>query len=200
MSMNPDGTYQQGPIPGLGGPFDTATEFFQAWAAKTRFGTTEERLRAASGPYADEIIPSVSSFRQSIADLAGKLSIRDHGPFPLCHGDFGHNNTIVDDQYRILGVIDWETAFAAPWEIFGDFPLTFSMVPRAMDAPWNYDEAGNPKTDELMEKLQDQQAYIAAVAREEEEAGVGTHALSDALRDVKRQHLSTAMRLYETEK
>ena len=135
ISAREDGTYQQGPIPGLGGPFDTATDFFKAWAAKTGFGMSDEKLRAASGPYAAEIVPSVSSFTKSIDQLADKLSIRDKGPFPLCHGDFGHNNIIVDDEYHVLGVIDLESSFAGPWEIFGDFPLTLSIVPPAMDAP-----------------------------------------------------------------
>ncbi|PQE06257.1 aminoglycoside phosphotransferase protein [Rutstroemia sp. NJR-2017a BBW] len=162
VSIDADGTYQQGPIPGLGGPFDTATEFFEAWAAKVQFGISNEKLRAASGPYAAEIIPSVASFTEWIDKLASRLSVRDHGPFPLCHGDFGHNNVIVDDNYHILGVIDWETAFAGPWEVFGDFPLTFSTVPSLMDAPRNYDERGYPKSPDLIQKFVDQKDYIAA--------------------------------------
>ena len=135
VSMNRDGTYQQGPIPGLGRPFNTATEFFKAWAAKVEFSMSDEQLLAASGLYAAEIIPSIASFTKSINKLADRLSVHDHGPFPLCHGDFGHNNIIIDNKYRVLGVIDWETAFAGPWEVFGDFPLTLSTVPPAMDAP-----------------------------------------------------------------
>jgi aminoglycoside phosphotransferase (APT) family kinase protein len=58
-----------------------------------------------------------------------RLNSSNHGPFPLCHGDFGHKDVIVDDESRALGVIDWAMAFAAPWEVFADFPLKFSMVP-----------------------------------------------------------------------
>ncbi|KAH8745910.1 hypothetical protein F5883DRAFT_438544 [Diaporthe sp. PMI_573] len=200
VSLNADGTCQQGPIPGLGGPFNTATEFFQAWAAKAKFGMTEEKLREASGPYATEIIPSVFSFPESISRLAGRLSVLDCGPFPLCHGDFGHNNIIVDDAYRILGIIDWETAFAGPWEIFGDFPLTLSTVPPAMDVPWNYNEDGSPKDADLARQFADQEDYVIAVAREEYQNGEKAHRLSETLRDSKRQHLATAMRLYENGK
>jgi hypothetical protein len=32
--------------------------------------------------------------------LAGNLSVQDKGPFPLCHGDFGHNNMVFDDEYN----------------------------------------------------------------------------------------------------
>jgi hypothetical protein len=198
--MNEDGTYQQGPIPGLGGPFDTATEFFKAWAAKAEFGMSDEQLQAASGPYATEIILSVNSFTKSISKLAGRLSVRDHGPFPLCHGDFGHNNVIVDDKYHVLGVIDWETAFAGPVEVFGDFPLNLSTIPPAMDAPWNYDEEGSPRSIDLVRKCADQKDYIAAVRQEENRSDGNNHFLSEALRDSGRQQLITAMRLYQNGK
>jgi hypothetical protein len=32
------------------------------------------------------------------------------GPFPLEHGDWNDQNLLVDDEYRIVGVIDWELA------------------------------------------------------------------------------------------
>lgn len=184
----------------MGGPFDTATEFFKAWAAKAKFKLSDDQLRAASGPYADEMVPSVSLFPESISKLADRLSVCNHGPFPLCHGDFGHNNIIVDDNYRVLAVIDWETAFAGPWEIFGDFPLTLSVVPPAMDAPWNYNQDGSPKSSDLVQKFTDQKYYIAAVREVENRSEGGNHFLSAALEDSRRQHLVTGMRLYESGK
>lgn len=144
-SIDADGAYRQGPIPGLGGPFDTATEFFKAWASDTRFRLTAEDLQVACGIYTDEIHQSVSSFPAAIGLLADRISVHNNGPFPLCHGDFGHNNIIVDNQYKILGIIDWENAFAGPWEVFADFPLHLSTTPAVMDAPWNYNEDGSPK-------------------------------------------------------
>lgn len=146
VAMNPDGTCQQGPIPGLGGPYNTATEYFKAWAAQAKFSMSNDQLRAASGEYADEIVPSVSSFPESVGRLASRLSVRDDGPFPLCHGDFGHNNTVVDDDYQILGVIDWESAFAGPWEIFGDFPLSFSTGGLLRMFPGITTRTARPKT------------------------------------------------------
>jgi len=161
---------------------------------------SDEQLRAATGPYAAEIISSVATFPESIGKLASRISIRNHGPFPLCHGDFGHNNIIVDDGYNILGVIDWETAFAGPWEVFGDFPLTLSVVPPAIDAPWNYDEEGNPKSPGLVQQFADQKDYLAAVRREEGKHGGDQHFLSASLEDSRRQQLATAMRLFQNAK
>jgi len=132
-------------------------------------------------------------------DLSHEISTRDHGPFPLCHGDFGHNNIVVDDEYRVLGVIDWESAFAAPWEVLADFPLTLSTIPPAIDAPWNYDEAGNPKDEETIQRYADRKAYLAAVREQEIKKGID-NSLSAALADSKREQLIRAMRIYENGK
>lgn len=197
LRKNDDDSYEQGPIPGLGGPFETATEFFKAWTANAEFGLSEDRLREVAGLLADEILSSVSSFKSLVSSSAGTLSVQDRGPFPLCHGDFGHN-IVFDDNYQLLGVIDWETAFAAPWEISGELPLTLSVVPPDMDAPWNYDENGVPKDEEDKQKFVDREDYIAMVIEKESEIGLTEgYRLSMALQDSSRQYLATAMRLYQ---
>ncbi|KAJ5104889.1 hypothetical protein NUU61_002236, partial [Penicillium alfredii] len=165
LRKNDDGSYEQGPIPGLGGPFETATEFF-------KFGLSEDRLKEAAGSLADELLLSTSFFKSLVGSSAGRLS---------------------DDNYQLLGVIDWETAFAEPWEISGEFPLTLSVVPPDMDAPWDYDERGFPK-----DKFVDREDYIAMVIEKEKEIGLTEgYRLSMALQDSSRQYLATAMRLYQ---
>lgn len=152
----------------------------------------------AAGEYADELMASASLFKTLVSDFAESLSVRNNGPFPLCHGDFGHNNMVFDDNYRLLGVIDWEFAFAGPWEISCAFPLTLSTIPPAMDAPWNYDEMGHPKDPEDQRRLLDREEYIAIVREKEREQGlVEGYNLSSALQDSKRQHLTSALRLYQ---
>ncbi|KAL4873120.1 hypothetical protein BDV12DRAFT_209107 [Aspergillus spectabilis] len=201
IGINEDGSYEQGAIPGLGGPFDTATEFFQAWATKIEFGLSEAWVKESAGKYADEVLDSMSSFLSLMQILAGKLSRFNNGPFPLCHGDFGHNNIVFDDNYHLLGVIDWESAFAAPCEIAAEFPLTLSIIPPTIDVPWNYDEAGFPKDPDHIERLADRERYIAILKGKEEELGLsGDFLLSTALQDSKRQDLVATMGLYETGK
>jgi len=201
LGKSPDGTFVQGPIPGIGGPFHTAGEYFHAWALNTKFGMDPGRLEAACGPLTNEIIPSVDGFKAAIQGLAESFSIANNGPFPLCHGDFGHNNIVVNDQYQVLGVIDWETAFAAPWEVFAEFPLTLSMTPAKMDAPWNYDEQGNPKDEELLQQALDQRHYVEAVRKAEAAAGLrGNQLISRSLQDSRRQNLIAAMRLFNSGK
>ncbi|KAM5465271.1 hypothetical protein MauCBS54593_006517 [Microsporum audouinii] len=187
-----DGSYDIGPIPGLGGPFNTATEYLRAWSATVKFPHTKSFIENNCGDLGAEVALSTAEFPQRINELAEKLSVRDNGPFPLRHVDFGHNNILVDDKYKIVGVIDWEHAFPAPWETI-DFPLTLNMVPKAMDAPWNYDDHGVPTDEDLRERLVERKDYIAAVCRAE---GPGSSILSSILSDSKVQALVTAMRLY----
>lgn len=105
---------------------------------------------------------------------------------------------IFDDEYNLLGVIDWEAAFAGPWEISGEFPLTLSTVPPDMDAPWNYDEKGYPKDPGDIQKFEDREVYIAVVTEKEREMGLTDgYRLSTALQDSSRQYLATAIRLYQ---
>ena len=131
--------------------------------------------------------------------VASRLSDFDNGPFPLVDGDFGHNNAVVNNKYQIIGIIDWEMAFAAPWELAGDFPLTLSTVP-PMDAPWNY-EIGKPRDPILAQKFANQKDYIANIKDAEDARSVtGLPRLLNALQDSYKQHLMTVMRLYRSGK
>jgi hypothetical protein len=147
---------------------------------------------------ADEVIPSIDLFKPALLDIADRLSGNNDGLFLICYGDFGHNNIVVDDDYKVLGVIDWDFAFVAPWEVFADFPLTFRMVPKMMDAPWNYDEEGNPKDEDTKTEVKDRARYVEMVEKVEAEQGVREWLLlSKALRDESRGGLITAMKLYQ---
>lgn len=142
------------------------------------------------------MISAIQNFPKVILEMADKISILNHGPFPLCHGDFSHHNVIVDDEYNILGLIDWEAALAGPWEVFGNFPLLLLTIPQSMDTRQKYDEVGKPNNTRLTQKIKDQQAYIAAVEREEDNVPECNHMLSKVLRNSQRRDLATALRLY----
>lgn len=180
-----DGTYDVGPLPGLGGPFDTVTEYLMAWAETAIFNDMEGAD--------DEIKASIMAFPQKLKALAANIPARDHGPFPLVHDDFGHNNIVVDDDYNILGVIDWEHAGSMPWEsVF--FPLTLSLLPRPMMPEWMY-ENGVPKNEEVRVIMDERKDYVNAVCRIERQEG-SSHFLSAALGDEVGQELAYAMKLY----
>ncbi|KAL7816781.1 hypothetical protein V8C44DRAFT_263466 [Trichoderma aethiopicum] len=47
--------------------------------------------------------------------------------FPLVHMDMGTQNLLVDDDYNIIAVIDWEFAQSAPWEVF-HYPMPLAIT------------------------------------------------------------------------
>jgi isoamyl acetate esterase len=44
------------------------------------------------------------------------------GPFPLSHPDLHQNNIMVDDDYKITGIIDWSGVQTVPQEVFAAIP------------------------------------------------------------------------------
>lgn len=180
-----DGTYDVGPLPGVGGPFSTVTEYLMAWTERARFPD----LDGAS----DEIKASIMLFPHKLKALAANIPIRDHGPFPLVHDDFGHNNIVVDDDYNILGVIDWENACSMPWESVY-FPLTLSVLPRPMVPEWMY-ENDVPKNEKIRVRIDERRDYVDAVCLVERQKGL-SHWLSATLGDQAGQQLAYAMKLY----
>ncbi|MCJ1461234.1 hypothetical protein MMC28_011616 [Mycoblastus sanguinarius] len=63
ISRLEDGTYDIGPLPGLGGPFSTATEYIKAWAATAKFRSMSKSMtKEACGDMSDEIEASIAEF------------------------------------------------------------------------------------------------------------------------------------------
>ncbi|KAK1973325.1 hypothetical protein LZ30DRAFT_611193, partial [Colletotrichum cereale] len=56
--------------------------------------------------YANKIIPSVLSFLKSISNLTSRLLACDYSLFPLCYSNFSYNNTIVNNKYCVLSLIN----------------------------------------------------------------------------------------------
>ncbi|KAL4791729.1 hypothetical protein BDV19DRAFT_381332 [Aspergillus venezuelensis] len=158
---NDDGEYGVGPIPSLGGPFNTANE-----------------LLIASAGYAHD-----KSLHLRLRELAcqGKISNLRYnaGPFPLHHPDPYHSNIIIDDEWAILGIIDWEGA----WN-----------MPRTFDDPGKYCVDGVLKDEEGRERVEERGEYVGFVRRMEEELGVDGR-LYDILSDVRIQGLAYAVKV-----
>ncbi|KAK3943052.1 hypothetical protein QBC46DRAFT_378825 [Diplogelasinospora grovesii] len=51
----------------------------------------------------------------------------DRKPFHFSHMDMGMQNLLVDDDFEILAVIDWEMAQSAPWEVI-HYPMPFPLI------------------------------------------------------------------------
>lgn len=189
ITKRADGSYDIGPLPRLGGPFSTSDEFFKAWAREAAFPRPERFIRQRiSAHHAEEVLESIESFPSSLSDLAKSAAFRD-GPFPLCHTDLGSSNIIVDSQFNILSVIDWEGAFAAPWEAVA-FAKDLSIIPPSMEVP--------PRTEGDVdgERSLDRRNYIDATKKAEESRELD-NCLSSTLEDPVAQHLASAIFLYE---
>lgn len=53
--------------------------------------------------------------REAINMLASDITSND---YPILHPDFLIHNILLDDDYEIVGVIDWEYAHTVPLEVF----------------------------------------------------------------------------------
>lgn len=184
-----DGTYSVGPIPKIGGPFDTAAEFIHAWAETTKYPYREEIVRERTPPqFVDELLRSIETFPSRLKEFAHKVHFRE-GPFLLFHTDFYKSNMIIDDQHNVISVIDWEDAIVAPWEMV-EFAKELLIVPAAMDGPLYCED------EETLQRLAERDGYVKMVREAEVARGLDS-CLSTVLRDPDVQNLAHAIWLYK---
>lgn len=169
---NGDGGYEAGPLPGIGGPFETAAAFFEAWADAVKFKQDEKTIThmMQRGPIpAEEMISIIDQFPMQIKAMANRLSAYNEGPFPLCHDDFLHSNILVDEEsFEVTGIIDWEGAYTVPWELVA-FPDFLKAMPPAFDLSENYDRDGEPVDKEVRERMHERREYVEMVRAAEGE-------------------------------
>jgi hypothetical protein len=78
----PDGTYSVGSIPGIGGPFDSAADFFKAWAIRMKFPYNENTIRERTpSKFVDEILKSIRDFPLQLVISPNIIAFRK-APFP----------------------------------------------------------------------------------------------------------------------
>ena len=152
-----------------------------------------DQVREICGEYFEESAAQIANFPPRIEQLASKIAVRDQGPFPLFHADYGHHNIVVDDDYNVLGVIDWEHACSIPWECIY-FPWTLSVVPAPM-VPDDYDDDGIAKDFDTRTIIDEQKQYIYTVQEVERKNGLPP-LLSATLADLETQDLAFSMKLY----
>jgi hypothetical protein len=113
------------------------------------------------------------------------------GPFPVCHTDLMHSNIVVDNKYKVLGIIDWEGACTLPWELV-EYPLFLDTLPRVFNTPDKYAAKGEPLEADTRQCWNDRKEYLEMVRSAENT----DHRLSESLRDPKGQSLAYAIRLF----
>jgi len=149
------GRFEIGPLPdGLGGPYKTTAEYYRAWAARNM-------AKQADG----------SDFPSRVDEVSSFISEYNNGPFRLIHGDFSQHNIIVDDDFNMLAVIDWEKSFVGPSEMAACFPLSLQVYPESI-FPLHRDDDGRI-IGNWREIFEDRERYVAAVASHESQIGNG---------------------------
>ncbi|KAI1121236.1 kinase-like domain-containing protein [Nemania abortiva] len=174
-----NGEYDIGPFPDIGGPFETAAAFFEAWAEHASFPLEKDEIlqMMGKGP-AQRVLNAINEFPSRIKEMSCLISRKNHGPFPLCHRDFFHSNTIVNKAFEVIGVIDWESASTLPLELVA-FPSFLASMPAQFSLPERYDKDGLPLDEEEKQRWQDQQDYVHMVKAAEHD----DHLLSTCLSD-----------------
>jgi hypothetical protein len=184
ITLNEDGKYEAGPIPGIGGPFDTAASFFKAWADSAKFKRDNETITRMMqrGPIsADEMIKILNEFPSQIKAIAGQLPFRNEGQFPLCHSDFIHSNIMVDEaNFNVTGIIDWEGACTVPWALIA-YPDFLQALPRSFDLPEKYDQDGQPCAEDVKQRWRERQDYCKMVKAAEGEDTLLSASLENTL-------------------
>ncbi|KAJ4297255.1 hypothetical protein N0V88_004173 [Collariella sp. IMI 366227] len=154
---------------GIGGPFDTAAEIFEAWTDNVKFKRDKETIEQMMqrGPIsAERRIAIINQFSSQIEAMADRLFTRNHGPFPLYHDGFLHRNIMVLFEFL-------------------DF---LQAIPLSFDLPQEYDRNGQPLDEELGQRWHEQREYIEMVKA----AGLEDNLLSTCLSSNRSQALAYA--------
>ncbi|CAG8041892.1 unnamed protein product [Penicillium salamii] len=99
------------------GPWESSLEYYRDLAQHK----LEDTVRNAEEEVMDD--PSFSLpilFERLISMYTDEKSIR--GPFGIAHPDFGAHNLLVNENFEILAVIDFDSVIAAPIEVQAQFP------------------------------------------------------------------------------
>jgi hypothetical protein len=101
------------------GPFSTAADYFNAMAT----------VRLDAPPSPDNLRVGALVFRDIIqkTDLFNDLPGQEGDSYHFNHMDLCPENILVDDHFNIIGVIDWEFAQSAPWQV-NHYPYPFPLL------------------------------------------------------------------------
>lgn len=117
---------------------------------------------------------ATSDLAVQIHQLAPLISRYDQGPFRIFHPDFAVHNVIVDEEYNILSVIDWEFAFTGPFELATQQALRHQTYPLSILAkvPGATDMYGNVIDEKWCKAFRERDEFIVALSRKEKQLGV----------------------------
>lgn len=101
------------------GPHTSTSEYLLSWANHAQFPLND----ALDSGYDDFVAGNAIEFIPHLqtAIIKNQIAINSsphEGRYYIVHPDFTPSNVLFDDNWNLVGVIDWEFAFTAPLEIF----------------------------------------------------------------------------------
>ncbi len=94
------------------GPWASSAEYYDDLARHLMKSTTKDSLRQSPS----FMLPSILNF---LLRICGE---EQNGPFRLANRDFGAHNILVNENFDIVGVIDFDGVMAAPLEVVAQYP------------------------------------------------------------------------------
>jgi hypothetical protein len=162
LVLGPKGTIDIGPLPasfGFQGPFTSTADYFLSWAAHAKFGNSDFlRVRLEDGDKLRSLKQAVISFPSRLKSaVEKKLSrISNENGYPIVHRDFLMHNILFDDTYNVVGVIDWEYAHSAPFDVFAASTNMYSCFDSTMlHAVSDRDEEGRRYVEDVIDEEKD---------------------------------------------
>jgi isoamyl acetate esterase len=137
------------------GPFSSAAEYYR-WRA-------DQPLNRSNKSLVDLQDALFHSYLYQLALPFLMNGVRDKGPFPLAHNDLGVHNVLFDENWKLVGVIDWSGACVVPWESFAQFPGG------AMLGPYLRKECSEMFYQSISFR---QQVFLECIKRREEESNI----------------------------
>lgn len=99
------------------GPWKTSTAYYDDLTLHLMKSVSDEALRKSPS----FMLPTILSF------LLRTHGEEKNGPFRLINRDFGAHNILVNENFDIVGLLDFDGIMAAPLEAMAQYPLHCSM-------------------------------------------------------------------------
>jgi hypothetical protein len=164
LVLGPNGTIDIGPLPtsfGFKGPFTSSEDYFLSWAAHAKFGNSDFLCaRSEDNDGLRRLKQAVISFPSRLKLAVEKRSSRNpiscEDRYPIVHRDFLLHNILFDNTYNVVGVIDWEYAHSAPFEVFAALTNMYSRFDsKTLHAVTDTDEEGRRYVEDVVDEEKD---------------------------------------------
>lgn len=126
--MTENGTFDISTLPGsfgFQGPFTSTSDYLLSWTNSATFGAAAGEW-VGSTPYVEyaHFVTRIALEFQShlqvtiIKNKSAIDSTPNEGRYYIIHPDLHPGNVLFDDDWNLVGVIDWEFAYTAPLDVF----------------------------------------------------------------------------------